>query len=89
MTPITYRLSAFDSKTGKRLKVFSVPAAKVKIAKKNAGLPYPFYDFAGEQPLTLPQAEFIAELIGAQIDSRWNFFLSPLSEAGKAQVEHA
>ena len=89
MAMITYRLAAFDGKSGKRVRVFDIPPAKVKIAKKNAGLPHPFYDFAGEKPLTAAEAELIAELIGVQIDKRWKFFLSPVAADGSAQVSHA
>jgi hypothetical protein len=77
---IGYELTGFDPHTDELVTTFPIRADRVHNAKKAAGLPHPFKDFADEQPLTGYQAHTIADIIGVKFDPRLVYTLSPFSE---------
>lgn len=86
---LTYRLVGFDPETDRLVFEQSIREDLVRVVKKTAGIGFPFFDFAGDRPLSHDQAMHIAEIIGAKIDSRLAFFLTPIAKGGAYRVAHA
>jgi hypothetical protein len=72
-----YRLTGFDRKTERLALEFEIPPAKVRHAKKIAGIernPAIFADW----PLSRDQARALADFIGVEIDpDRYDWALEP------------
>lgn len=86
---MSYYLSGFDAKTGRRLVFQEIPGGKkLEVAKKNAGIGHPFPDFAGDKHLSKRAAGMIAELIGVPYHAHLDYYISPVAVGGTVQVTH-
>jgi hypothetical protein len=75
---LIYKLVGYDHETDRLSYARDIPAHRVPLAKRVAGLPEDDPEAIGDRPLSRGQAREIAGLIGADIDTdRMDFFLEP------------